>query len=128
MTRHWRVFLIAVLGGLLAGVWLGARLERSASRRMRREGPRPERVVKMLRRELDLRPDQTQALRALLAAKRPAFQAIRREEEARMAALRAEIDRDLSPFLDDAQKTRLEELRARWQKHPHGPPPPPDAR
>jgi len=118
LIRHWRVLLIAVLGGLLAGVWLGARLERAASRRMRREGPRPERIVKMLRRELALRPDQTQALRALLTAKRPAFQAIRRDEEARMAALRAEIDRDLTPFLDEAQRKRLEDLRARWQKPP----------
>lgn len=126
MIRAWRIVLPAVLAGLLAGVWAGARLERSASRRMRREGPRPARVVKMLTRELDLRPDQTQALRALLAAKRPAFQAIRREEEARMAALRAEIDRDLTPFLDEAQKKKLDALRVRWQKPPHGPPP--DAR
>lgn len=127
MIRAWRFILPAVLVGLLAGVWAGARLERSAARRMRREGPRPARVVKMLSRELGLRPDQTQALRALLTAKRPAFQAIRREEEARMAALRAEIDRDLTPFLDEGQKKKLEALRARWQKPPHGPPPP-DAR
>lgn len=127
MTRAWRLVLPAVLGGLLAGVWLGARLERSAARRMRREGPRPERVVKMLRRELGLRPDQTQALRALLVAKRPAFQAIRREEEARMAALRLEIDRDLAPFLDDAQKSKMAALRARWEKRAKEPGPP-DAR
>jgi len=127
LIRHWRGLLIAVLAGLLAGVWLGARLERAAAHRMRRQGPRPERVVKMLRRELDLRPDQVQALRALLTAKKPAFQAIRRDEESRMAALRAEIDRDLAPFLDDAQKKKMEELRARWQKPPMEPGPP-DAR
>ncbi|MDP3542782.1 MAG: hypothetical protein Q8T11_10000 [Elusimicrobiota bacterium] len=127
MIRAWRFILPAVLVGLLAGVWAGAWLERSAGRRMRREGPRPARVVKMLKRELDLRPDQTQALRALLTAKRPAFQAIRREEEARMAALRAEIDRDLTPFLDEAQKKKLDALRARWHKRMQGPPPP-DAR
>ncbi len=128
MTRAWRYVVPALLAGLLAGVWGGARLERSASRRMRREGPRPARVVKMLERKLDLRPDQTEELRAILAAKRPAFQAIRREEEARMAAVRAEIDRDLAPFLDDAQKKKLDALRARWQKRHKGPPPPPDAR
>lgn len=127
MIRRWRLVLPAVLVGLLAGVWIGSRLERSAARRMRREGPRPERVVKMLRRELDLRPEQVQALRTLLAAKRPAFQAIRRQEEAGMAALRSEIDRDLSPFLDDAQKKKLEELRARWQRRTTEPAPP-DAR
>jgi hypothetical protein len=127
LIRHWRGLLIAVLAGLLAGVWLGSRLERSAAHRMRRQGPKPERVVKMLRRELDLRPDQVQALRALLTAKKTSFQAIRREEESRMAALRAEIDRDLAPFLDDAQKRKLEALRARWQKPPTEPGPP-DAR
>lgn len=124
MTRAWRLVLPAVLGGLLAGVWLGARLERSAARRMRREGPRPEHIVKMLRRELGLRDDQTQALRVLLAAKRPAFQAIRRDEEARMASLRAEIDKDISPLLDDGQRRRLDEMRARWEKRPPLPPPP----
>lgn len=127
MIRHWRVVLIAVLGGLLAGIWIGSRLERAAAHRMRRQGPKPERVVKMLRRELDLRPDQVQALRALLTAKKSAFQAIRRDEQSRMAALRAEIDRDLAPFLDDAQKKKMEELRARWQKPPMEPGPP-DAR
>jgi glucose-6-phosphate dehydrogenase assembly protein OpcA len=127
LIRHWRGLLIAVLAGLLAGVWLGSRLERAAAHRMRRQGPRPERVVKMLRRELDLRPDQVQALRALLTAKKASFQAIRREEESRMAALRTEIDRDLAPFLDDTQKKKLEALRARWQK-PTAEPGPPDAR
>lgn len=124
MTRAWRLVLPAVLGGLLAGVWLGARLERSAARRMRREGPRPEHIVKMLRRELRLRDDQAQALRVLLAAKRPAFQAIRREQEARMAGLRAEIDKDLSPLLDDDQRKRLDEMRVRWEKRPPDPAPP----
>lgn len=127
MTRHWRLVLPALLVGLLAGVWLGSRLERSAARRMRREGPRPERVLKMLRRELALRPEQTGAVRAILEAKRPAFAAIRRDQEAAMAALRAEIDREILPLLDEAQRAKLESLRARWQNRPPEPGPP-DAR
>ena len=121
MSRAWRLVLPAVLGGLLAGVWIGSRCERAAIRRMRREGPRPERVVKMLTRGLKLRPDQTEAVRGILEAKRPAFEAIRRNEEAGMAALRAEIDKDISPLLDDAQKKRSGELRARWEKRGKAP-------
>lgn len=116
MSRHWRLILPAVLAGLLAGVWIGSRCERAAGRRMRREGPRPERVVKMLRRELSLTSTQMPQVRAILEAKRPAFQAIRREEQARMSALRAEIDKDIEPLLDEAQKKKQIELRARWDK------------
>ncbi|MDD5303631.1 MAG: hypothetical protein PHS14_11050 [Elusimicrobia bacterium] len=123
MSRAWRLVLPAVLGGMLAGVWIGSRFERAAERRMRREGPNPERVLKMLRHELKLRDDQAEAVRKILESKRPAFQAIRREGEARMFALRAEIDDDISPLLDDAQKTKRDELRARWEKHRNEPGP-----
>ena len=117
MTRAWRFVVPAVLGGMLAGVWICSRCERSAARRMRREGPNPERVLKMFRRELKLRDDQAEPIRRILEAKRPDFLAIRRDEEARMAALRADIDKGIAPLLDDAQKKKLEELRARWEKH-----------
>lgn len=116
MTRHWRLILPAVLAGLLAGVWIGSRCERAAGRRLRREGPRPERVVKMLRRHLKLTDEQLPKVREILEAKRPAFQAIRREEQSRMAALRAEIDKEIAPLLDEEQKKKQVELRARWEK------------
>ena len=70
----------------------------------------------MLRRELKLRDDQAAAIRTILESKRPAFQAIRGEQQAGMAALRAEIDKDISPLLDDAQKLKRDALRARWEK------------
>lgn len=116
MTRAWRLVLPAVLGGLLLGVWIGSRFERAAIRRMRREGPNPERVLKMFRRELKLSDDQGEAVRKILESKRPAFLAIRRDEQAAMAALRVEIDKDISPLLDDVQKLKRGELRARWYK------------
>ena len=116
MSRAWRLILPAVLGGMLAGVWIGARCERAAGRRMRREGPQPERMLKMLQRELKLREDQAEAIRRVLEAKRPAFSSVRREAEARMAALRAEIDQDIAPLLDDAQRQKQGEWRARWEK------------
>lgn len=115
-ARTWRLVLPAVLGGLLVGVWLGARCERAASRRMRREGPSPEKVLRMFRRELKLRDDQVEPIRKILEAKRPEFQAARRDEEARTAALRAEIDKDISALLDDAQKAKQAELHARWER------------
>lgn len=124
MSRAWRLVLPAVLGGLLAGVWLGARCQRAADRKMRREGPTPERVVKMLRRELKLRDDQTATIRGILDTKRPAFQAIRREEQSSMAALRSDIDKAILPLLDETQRLKLGELRARWEKRDKEPGPP----
>lgn len=118
MSRGWRLVLPALLAGLLAGAWLGSRLERSAQRRMRREGPRPERVLKMLRRELALRPDQVQAVRGILEAKRPAFAAVRREEALLMDGLRAQIDAEITPLLDEPQRAKMEALRSRWRKRP----------
>lgn len=116
MKKHWRVVLPALLGGLLLGVWLGARCERSVQRRLRREGPRPERVLKMLNHKLGLRADQSAAIAKVLEAKKPAFDAVRREEQARMKALRDGIDQDVTPILDEAQRKKLAELRARWEK------------
>lgn len=128
MSRSWRLVLPALLGGLLAGVWIGARCERAADRRMRREGPRPERVLKMLRREMKLRDEQAEKIRAVLEAKRPAFEKIRRDEQASMTALRAEIDKDIAPLLDDAQKKKQEELRARWERRAKEASPAPDGK
>jgi hypothetical protein len=124
LSRAWRLILPAVLGGALIGVVIGSRFERAAIRRMHQEGPNTEHVLKMLRRELRLRDDQTDAVRKILESKRPAFQAIRRDEQSAMAALRAEIDADISPLLDDAQKLKRDEWRSRWQKQaklPGGP-------
>lgn len=117
MTRAWRLVLPAVLGGMLAGVWIGARFERATIRRMHREGPSPEHMLKMFRRELKLRDDQAAAIFKILEAKRPQFLAARREAEVRTAALRSEIDKDIAPLLDDVQKKKHDEMRARWQKH-----------
>jgi hypothetical protein len=116
LTRAWRLVLPAVLGGMLAGVWIGARCARAAERRMRREGPNPEHVLKMLRRELKLNEDQAGKVRVILEAERPAFAAIKRDGEARMAALRDDIDSKVAPLLDDGQKKKLEGLRARWKQ------------
>ncbi|MEK7234503.1 MAG: hypothetical protein AAB268_11850 [Elusimicrobiota bacterium] len=119
MSHTWRLVIPAVLGGLLAGVWIGARCERAVGRRVRREGPRPERMLEMLRHELRLRDDQSEAVRRILESKRPAFHGIHRNAEARMAALRDEIDRDISVLLDDEQKRKSGELRVRWEKRVH---------
>lgn len=127
MSRTWRLVLPALLGGLLLGVWIGSRCERAAARRVRREGPNPAKVMKLLRRELRLKPDQTEKVRAILVSKRPAFQALRRENAERMAALREEVDAEIAPLLDDAQKARQAEFRARWKNRVKEPGPP-DAR
>ena len=108
----------ALLVGLLAGVWTGSALERSASRKARRQGPDVERMVGKLEKALDLDPAQTVKVRAVLESRRARHDALRKESHAGFAALRAEIDRDIEAVLSDAQKPRFAELRAKWvRKH-----------
>ncbi len=116
MTRAWKLVLPGVLAGLLAGVWIGARFERSAQKRIRRDGPSPERVLKKLRRELDLTPVQTESIRSIMASHKGKFVAARREGAARLAELRRGVDKEIEPLLDERQKAKFAALRERWEK------------
>ncbi|UPT72794.1 MAG: hypothetical protein M0D55_12770 [Elusimicrobiota bacterium] len=124
MTRGWRLVLPALLGGLLLGVFAGSRLERAGQRRMRREGPNPEKALKKLRRELKLTDAQTSAIRAIMASRKDQFAAARREGAERVRLLRAGIDKEIEPLLDDAQKAKFTALRERWDRRmrEEGPP------
>ena len=116
LSRSWRLILPAVLAGLLAGVWIGARCERAAMRRMRRQGPDPERVVKRFRRELALSEAQAGEIFKLLEARRGRFLALRQEGERRSEALRADVDRDIEKVLDEPQKKKFAAMRERRRK------------
>lgn len=116
MSRVWRLALPALLAGLLAGVWIGSRCERSAQRRLKREGPNAEHALKKLRKHLNLREDQTAAIRAIMASRKEQFAAARRDSADRIRALRAGVDKEIEPLLDEAQKRKFAELRARWDK------------
>lgn len=105
-----------LLVGLLVGVWTGSALERSASRKARRQGPNVERMVGKLEKALDLDSAQTGKVRAALESRRARHDALRKQSHAGFAALRAEIDRDIEAVLTDAQKPRFAQLRAKWEK------------
>lgn len=124
MTRAWKLVLPGVLAGLLAGLWIGARFERSLQKKIRRDGPNPERIVKKMRRELELTPAQTESVRAILASRREQFAAARREGAERLRALRAGVDKEIEPLLDERQKAKFAALRERWEKRlrEEGPP------
>lgn len=126
MTRAWKLVVPALLGGLLLGAWIGSRCERAAMRRLRREGPNPEKALKTFRRELSLSDAQTESVRGILLSRRERFAGIRRDGHERFRVLRAEMDAEIEKTLDDAQKKKFAELRARWDKKhadggPHAP-------
>lgn len=106
----------ALLAGLIAGVWTGSALQRSASRKARREPPDVERIVRKLERSLELDAAQTAKVRTALESRRERHDALKKESHDRLAALRAEIDRDIEAVLTDAQKTRFAELCAKREK------------
>lgn len=116
MTRAWRLVLPAVLAGLLAGVYAGARFERAAQKRQRREGPNPERVLRRFRRELVLTDAQTEKVRGIMAAHRPEFAAARKEGFERIKALRAGVDKEIDALLDADQKARFVLLKEKMDR------------
>lgn len=116
MTRAWRLVLPALLAGLLAGVWIGSRCERSAQRRLRHQGPDAEQALKKIRKQLSLRDDQTAAVRKIMEARKGEFAAARREGRERVLALRAGIDKEIEVVLDEDQRKKFAEMRIRWDK------------
>lgn len=116
MSRGWRLVLPALLAGLLAGVWIGSRCERSAQRRLRHQGPDAEKALKKIRKELVLRDEQTAAVRKIMEARKSQFAAARREGRERVRALRADVDREIEALLDAEQKKKFAEMKIRWDK------------
>ncbi|MDX6771158.1 MAG: hypothetical protein SF051_16635 [Elusimicrobiota bacterium] len=106
----------ALLVGLLAGVWTGSALQRSASRKARRQGPDVERLVRKLERSLSLDAAQSAKVREALESRRGRHDALKKESHERFVALRAEVDRDIEAVLTDDQKARFARLRAEWEK------------
>ncbi len=116
MSRYWRLVVPAVLGGLLLGVFVGSRVERAAQRRMRREGPNPEKVLRKFRRELVLTDAQTESVRKIMASHKPEFEAARRDGFERMKALRASVDKEIDALLDAPQKERFVALKEKMDR------------
>lgn len=106
----------ALLAGLLIGAWGGARLDRDARRRSRRQGPNVEKVVKRFERDLKLDAAQTVKVREILESRRGRHEALRKESDERFRALRVEMDVEIEKLLTEEQKARFAETRARWEK------------
>lgn len=115
MSRNQAV-AAALLAGLLAGTWLGYSLDRSALRKMRKRGPHVERIVQRLTRDLKLDESQVAKVREAMEARRPRYEALRKEHEARFSALRAEIDADIEKLLTEDQKKAFAESRLEWER------------
>lgn len=116
MRPAWRLAVPALLLGLLAGFWGGARLERASSLKIRRDGPSVEKIHRRFVKKLGLDETQSAKVRAVLDSRRDRFAALRREGHDKAAALRAEMDREIEAVLDERQKAVFAEMRARWEK------------
>ncbi len=84
----------------------------------------PQRLTAMLRRRLDLTPDQADQVEAIIAVRQRHLQEIRRENQPRVDAelegLRHDIDGVLDPEQRDKWDTMFDDAITRWL-----PPPPP---
>lgn len=116
MNRSLKLAVPVLLAGLLAGFWIGARCERAAERRLRRDGPNVEKIHRKFVKELALDASQSEKVKAILDARKEKFTALRRGHHGQFEALRAEMDKEIEALLSDAQKPRFAALRERWRK------------
>lgn len=111
--------LIIFLAGMFAG---GALVAGIAINRIQHFVHHPEeapsRLTTLLRRRLDLSPDQTQKVEEILRARQKSLQGIRREVEPKVSAELQQAKKEISEVLNDAQRTQWEksfdDMMNRW--------------
>ena len=113
---------VSVLTGLTLGVPLGMHLPKRGP--FMRGGP-PGDPVDMFAKRRKLRPDQIDAVRAILDRYRPRFDAADQARRDTHKALRDQADAEFREVLDDAQFERLLAMRAELERRDRGPRPPP---
>lgn len=134
--------VLVVLAAFLAGAGTGAGLYASFGRPHRHPpgGHDGRRHLPPFLDALDLKPEQRTAIEAIIEKYNPRFEAIFKENAPKLQALRAEMDAEMVPVLDEEQRAKFEEIKKRRDERgpgfgpppgmpppggPGGPPPPP---
>lgn len=123
MKSDWK----AVAGALLAGILIGAAVQRAFP-------PHPPRgrMVAQLTRKLKLSADQKQKLQSIVEAKRRKMDALHEENKPRVMMIRESAREEIYAILTPEQQARFDEIVARWKarraKHGPGDGPPPQHR
>jgi Spy/CpxP family protein refolding chaperone len=102
------------LGGLLVGV-LAAGAASRLGRAHRWESPRHERMLERFHRKLDLTPEQSGKVGAVLRAKKERMDALRAESTPKFEELRASTRREIAAILTPEQRTKFEALEKKWE-------------
>ena len=131
--------VVVVLAAFLAGAGTGAGLHASFGGRRHLPGLHDGRGrLPPFLEALKLEPAQRTAIEAVVSKYHPRFEALFKENAPKLQALRAEMDAEVLPVLDEEQRAKFEEVKKRRDEHgpgfgpppgmpppPGGPPPPP---
>ncbi len=106
------------LAGAVTGGFAGLRIAEHYARE-KRQPPRSgggELVGGRLAEQLDLTPEQKQSIRPILMRTNEDLRRVRREAFGRTAELIARMDADISRLLNETQRARLREIRAKEEE------------
>ncbi|HET9954486.1 MAG TPA: hypothetical protein VFQ61_08275 [Polyangiaceae bacterium] len=114
-----------LLGIFVAGAFTGVAIYRWARHDdLHHLHPRPHPdFPKMLADNLDLSPAQEQQVREVFDRHRPELDAVFRETFPRVRAVQDSIDAEVRPLLNESQRQRFDEFKARANKGPFPPGP-----
>lgn len=126
MKASWKPFV----AGLAVGILLTSAFFALGVRRLRRgmrAGAPFAHMLKVLDRKLELTPEQSGRVEAILQDKRRKLEAMREEAKPRFDALREEGRAEIRALLTPEQREKFDALEERWKKRRPGPPgaPPP---
>jgi len=103
----WNVFLLGLIVGAAAGSWG----QRAVFRRSMRADPNHHRImIEKLSRELGLDEKQKAAVTAVMDSKKADVDRLKSETFARLAAIRASADAEMSKTLTPEQAAKLEAM------------------
>ena len=107
------------IGMFVLGLVLGTFAAFASTRiRHHRRPPSPERMTERFTRELDLREDQRQTVRAVLELSSAKIHDLHAKTFDEFQKIRAATRADIRKLLDPEQQRKFDASAARWDKHP----------
>jgi len=113
-------FVLVFIAGGVTGVFLSAAVARHCLMGPAHHGLVAERMRERLTAQLKLTPDQVAKISPIIDKAGTQLEQIRRETGRRVHETFADSHREMSAYLTDEQRAKLEQIRQRHQRWMHG--------
>jgi Spy/CpxP family protein refolding chaperone len=112
-------FVLVFIAGGATGVFMSATVARHCLFAPANHGLVAERMRERLRAQLKLTPEQVTKISPVIDKAGTQLEQIRRETGRRVHETFADLHREMSPYLTDEQRAKLEQIRQRHQRWMH---------